>query len=73
MRQHETSTRPLTDFEISALAQILEGEDLVVDSQPKSIRMMGSLRAFTQCLQCHRGEEDQLLGTFSYKFILPSE
>ncbi|MCA9040881.1 MAG: hypothetical protein KDA65_11085 [Planctomycetaceae bacterium] len=69
----ETGTRPLTELEQSALAKLCAGEDLVFEIEPTTIRMLGSLRALRSCLKCHRGEEGQLLGAFTYEFLLPLE
>jgi hypothetical protein len=62
----EVQTRPLNDFEAKALERLQKGEDVVTDSSLNQIRMMGSLRAVKQCLQCHSANRVELLGSFSY-------
>jgi hypothetical protein len=59
-------TRPLDAFEKTALAALRRGEDLKVESTTHCIRMLGSIRAVKQCLDCHRVKRGDLLGAFSY-------
>ena len=59
-------TRPADDFEQRALAQLREGEDIVLDQQLNTIRMVGAVRAAKQCLDCHSVRRGELLGAFSY-------
>ncbi len=59
-------TRPLNDFEESGLAKLRRGEDLVVETAPARARMLGSIRAAKQCLDCHGVPRGDLLGAFSY-------
>jgi hypothetical protein len=59
-------TRALDEFEVGALAKLNESERLVIETQPGHIRMLGSLRAQTQCLACHDVKENTMLGAFSY-------
>ncbi len=49
----DTETRPLDLFESDALSQLQKGEDLVPHATTNRIRMLGSLRADKQCLECH--------------------
>jgi hypothetical protein len=67
----DAPTRPLDAFEIASLRSLRDGEDLIVDSTPNRIRMLGSIRAGRQCLECHTAERGQLLGAFSYRFRRP--
>ena len=60
-------TRPLNDFERAALAKLRTDEDLVVRYSASTIRMLGSLRAGKNCLECHSVERGELLGAFSYE------
>jgi hypothetical protein len=60
-------TRPLDEFETAALAQLRAEKDVVVDHQGNQYRMLGSLRAAKQCMDCHTVERGELLGAFSYK------
>lgn len=61
--------RGLASFEEKALKSLFEGEDLITEATPNRIRMMGSLRASKQCLECHQGERGALLGGFSYELL----
>lgn len=60
-------TRPLDAFESQALEHLQHGEDLHVQGTRKRIRMLGSIRAVKQCLDCHEVQRGELLGAFSYK------
>jgi hypothetical protein len=61
-------TRPLTSFEADAIGQLVKGEDLVTDlSEEGDVTMVGSIRAITNCRDCHRVPVGGLLGAFSYK------
>ena len=59
-------TRPLDAFEIAALEQLRTKEDVVVEHKGDQYRMLGSLRAAKQCLDCHSVQRGELLGAFSY-------
>lgn len=59
-------TRPVDDFERQTLEQLRGGEDIVVDQQLNTIRMVGAVRAAKQCLDCHSVRRGDLLGAFSY-------
>lgn len=59
-------TRPVDEFEERSLPQLHDGEDIVVDQQLNTIRMMGAVRAAKQCLDCHSVRRGELLGAFSY-------
>ena len=63
----DAKTRPLDSFESQALTALRHGDDLQVQSSPDSIRMLGSIRALKQCIQCHSVERGDLLGAFSYQ------
>ena len=65
----DAPTRPLDDFERHALDQIRSEEDLVIDDAPNRIRMVGSLRAGKDCMECHSVRRGELLGAFSYELI----
>src|SRR5262245_49652008 len=60
-------TRPLTDFETQALASLEAGEDLVLAPSTNDIFMVGAVRAFKQCTECHSALRGELLGAFSYR------
>lgn len=59
-------TRPVDEFEQRALQQLRDGENIAVDQQLNSIRMVGAVRAAKQCLDCHSARRGELLGAFSY-------
>jgi hypothetical protein len=63
----DAKTRPLDGFETSALDALVRGEDLEVLETESQIRMLGSIRAAKQCLNCHSVERGDLLGAFSYR------
>jgi hypothetical protein len=63
----DAKTRPLDSFESQALTALRGGDDLQVQSNPDSIRMLGSIRALKQCIKCHSVERGDLLGAFSYQ------
>jgi hypothetical protein len=63
-------TRPLNEFEASALQQLYTDKDLVVSEQGDEVQMLGSLRAARQCLDCHNVQRGELLGAFSYRLTL---
>ncbi|MFL5243828.1 MAG: hypothetical protein ACJ8FY_17135 [Gemmataceae bacterium] len=63
----DAKTRPLDAFERDALQVLKHGEDLKVRHAPREIRMVGSIRAVSQCVQCHEVERGDLLGAFSYR------
>lgn len=67
MSHDEFPTRSLDSFEAAALERLQKGFDLVVDQQPQEIRVMGSLRAIRQCLDCHEVPGNALLGAFTYR------
>jgi hypothetical protein len=59
-------TRPLDEFETAALPQLVSQKDVVIDEMADEIRMLGSLRAAKQCLDCHDVDRGELLGAFTY-------
>jgi hypothetical protein len=63
----QAPTRPLDGFEKEALAGLRRGEDLMAQEVGQGLRLLGSVRAVTQCVRCHRVERGELLGAFSYK------
>lgn len=62
----DVPVRALDSFERSALETLRSDEDVVIDGGTNRIRMVGSLRAAWDCLQCHSVERGELLGAFSY-------
>jgi hypothetical protein len=65
----DTPLRAVSAFEAKGLKQLQAGEDLVTDSTTNRIRMLGSLRATKQCLECHSAKRGDLLGAFSYELL----
>ena len=68
----EARTRPLTEFEASALKELSSGEELVVHETRDTIEMLGALRAMHACTQCHQVRGQTLLGAFSYRLRRPT-
>jgi hypothetical protein len=65
----EAPVRELDPFERQALTALLAGDDIVSDYDAGGIRAVGSLRAASQCLECHQVKRGALLGAFSYEFL----
>jgi len=65
----DVPTRPLDAFETTALPQLRTQRDIVVAQQADKYRMLGSLRASKQCLECHTAARGELLGAFSYVLL----
>ena len=59
-------TRELNAFETASLAKLQSGERLMIETDPTEIRMLGSVRAASQCVGCHSVKRGTLLGAFSY-------
>jgi hypothetical protein len=62
----DAPTRPLDDFELRSLPMLRSERDLVIETRANQIRMLGSLRAGADCLNCHSVQRGELLGAFSY-------
>ncbi len=60
-------TRPLDEFEAEGLTKLRQGEDLFIKSENGGVRLLGSIRATKQCVDCHGGQRGDLLGAFSYQ------
>jgi len=68
--QHQvtvTDTRPLTDFEKSALADIKGGKETVAQEDATGRIVVGAVRSQEECLQCHTCKIGDALGAFSYR------
>jgi hypothetical protein len=65
----EVPHRALDDFERDALPQLRFEKDIVTDIADERIKMLGSIRAGNDCLQCHEGDRGLLLGAFSYELV----
>lgn len=64
----DAPTRPATAFERDAVAKLHEGQELITESSPHGLRMVGAIRAIEQCRKCHQVPLGGLLGAFSYQF-----
>lgn len=62
----DVPTRPLGEFEKSALEMLWTEHDFVFRERENEYRMLGSLRAAKQCLDCHSVKRGELLGAFTY-------
>lgn len=62
-------TRPLNAFERRAIERLRTDEDVVIEESVNRIRMVGSLRAATKCLECHSASHGELLGALSYELV----
>lgn len=62
-------TRPLDGFEWQAMERLRAEEDLVIREEVHRIRMLGSIRAARDCLDCHSVRRGALLGAFSYELV----
>ena len=64
-------TRPLDGFEAKSIDALRKGESLVLHEENAGLRMVGAIRAATQCTACHEVQRGELLAAFSYRFELP--
>jgi hypothetical protein len=61
-------TRPLDAFEAESLAALRDGATIQAGDFGNHVRMLGAVRAASQCMACHAVEHGALLGAFSYDF-----
>ncbi|MCE9562179.1 MAG: hypothetical protein K8U57_09010 [Planctomycetes bacterium] len=67
----QAKRRPLDEFERLGLDAVRRGEELVW-TRVAPTRMFGSIRASTDCLDCHStAKEGELLGAFTYYLNTP--
>jgi hypothetical protein len=59
--------RPLDVFEKQGLDSLRNGDPLFVRATPNGLRVLGPIRAVSQCTKCHDCERGTLLGAFSYR------
>ena len=67
VRDHERRASGRKKKGLSLMVRIVRL--VVVEATTNRIRMLGSLRASKQCLECHRGHYGALLGAFSYELL----
>lgn len=60
-------TQPLNEFEASAVELLRSEQDVVIEQNDHLTRIVGSLRASSDCLTCHSAQRGELLGAFSYE------
>ena len=63
----------LDAFEKEALELLRKGDEVVLRSDDRKLRMFGAIRARKDCLSCHKGQVGTLLGAFTYTLELQSE
>ncbi len=63
------SARDLDDFEAAAIERLRTEENIVIDETPDRVRMVGSIRAATDCLKCHEVRRGELLGALTYELV----
>jgi hypothetical protein len=64
----DSRARAVDAEEIHALLALSQGQELVTRPEAGGLRMIGPIRARSECLQCHRGKQvGDLLGAFSYR------
>ena len=62
--------RDLDTFETEALEKLSAGEEIVLHASENRIRMLGSVKCETSCIDCHAGsKEGDVLGAFSYEIL----
>jgi hypothetical protein len=71
--QRPTTLRELDGFETTALDELQRGNELVVKTAGPEMRLLGAVRARTECLSCHEGAPGRLLGAFTYLLELTPE
>jgi len=66
----DVPTRELSKFERSAIETLGQTttDDIVTEVTDDGLAMLGSVRAYESCLECHAGNKGDLLGAFSYTF-----
>ena len=66
----DVPTRKLSHFERSAIETLRQTgtQDIVTEVTDDGITMLGSVRAYESCLECHSVNKGDLLGAFSYTF-----
>ncbi|BBO34809.1 hypothetical protein [Lacipirellula parvula] len=73
LNSNDIPTRASDEFESDSLAKLQANADVIVSHDGNEYRMLGSLRAAKQCLDCHNVQRGELLGAFSYRLTLADE
>jgi hypothetical protein len=63
----DTKSREPDAVETAALEGMKKGNDITVHEETNLVRIIGSLRARKECINCHDCKENDLLGAFSYR------
>ena len=66
----DVPTRELTEFELVSIEQLADANTLVrLQSTPSDgLEMVGAIRAYESCLDCHSVRRGDMLGAFTYQF-----
>jgi internalin A len=67
-----TPIRKLDSSEASALTELRRGVELVARTTMNDMRILGAIRAGSDCLACHHVDQGALLGAFTYTLGLKS-
>jgi hypothetical protein len=65
--QRPNTLRELDGFEKLALDELSRGNELVVKTSARELRLLGAVRARVACSKCHEGGPGRLLGAFTYR------
>ncbi len=68
--KEDVPTRELTRFELASTKQLEDADSLVrFQSTPSNgLEMVGAIRAYQSCLECHNVRRGDMLGAFTYQF-----
>jgi hypothetical protein len=64
-KQKDAVKRAPDEFETAAFKKLAD-EEVVWMTSGEEIRMVGALRATEDCMSCHKAENGQIIGAFSY-------
>ena len=51
------------------ISAALLSEDIVVARADTELQMLGAIRAYKKCIECHAVRRGTLLGAFTYRFV----
>ena len=70
LRSEDAPVRDLDKFEVEALDKLFAGEEIVLHASDNRIRMLGSIKCDTSCIDCHSAsKKGDVLGAFSYEIL----